>query len=374
MKRNLKSYQITLTVTGPVFVGSGREISKKEYLFLQNKKAAILNIEKLYGMLTKKHLQREYEKYMLSNQKETLGVWLRRNQVSVTDTLQCVRYYLENQDTMVEKGRTLQIMECMKDPYGNPYIPGSSVKGMLRTILLCDDIIRNPEKYRECREMIKKELFSERNYRGQKINRKQVLARAVSEAERKCYYLLDRPESKSGDAVNDILSGIIISDSEPLDIKDLVLCQKIERHPDGREKKMNLLRECLRPGTKIRFSLTVDESICSVTDKQIMQAIKVFSELYYDNFLRRFIGSDRLMPDTVFLGGGSGFVSKTVLYALFPGKEGIRIIQEIFRKTGVPENHDHKKDLEYDVAPHILKCTCFQGKTYQMGMCHFKIE
>lgn len=373
MKNNLKSYQITLTAAGPVFVGSGKEISKKEYLFLQNKKVAVLNIEKLYEMLVRKHLQREYEKYMLSNQKETLGVWLKRNQVSITDALQCVRYYLENQDTVVEKGRSLQIMECIKDPYGNPYIPGSSCKGMLRTILLYDDILRNPEKYRECREMIKNELFSERSYRGQKNIRKQVLARTISEAEQKCYYLLNR-QSERGNAVNDILSGLIVSDSDPLSIKDLILCQKIERCPDGSEKKMNLLRECLRPETKIEFPITVDESICPVTDKQIMRAIKNFSELYYDNFLKKFINSDSLMSDTVFLGGGSGFVSKTIIYALFPGKEGIKILQEIFRKTGVPENHNHKKDLQHGVAPHILKCTYWQGKTYQMGMCRCKIE
>lgn len=374
MKKNLRSYKITLTAAGPVFVGSGKEISKKEYLFLQNKKVAVLNIEKLYEMLARKHLQQEYVRYMLSNQKETLGLWLKRNQVSMADTLQCVRYYLKNQDAVVEKGKSLQIMDCMKDPYGNPYIPGSSCKGMLRTILLYDDILRNPEKYRECREMIKNELFSERSYRGSKGNRKQVLARAISEAEQKCYYLLNRPESKRGDAVNDILSGVIVSDSDPLRIEDLILCQKIERHPDGSEKKMNLLRECIRPETKIKFSLTIDESICSVTDKQIMQAIKNFSELYYDNFLKKFINSDSLMSDTVFLGGGSGFVTKTVMYALFPGKEGVKILQEIFRKTGVPENHNHKKDLQYGVAPHILKCTYWQGKTYQMGMCHCKIE
>lgn len=373
MKRQLKSYQMTLTAEGPVFIGSGKEISKKEYLFLQSKKVAVLNIEKLYDMLSRKNLQREYEKYMLSNQKENLAAWLRKNNISMTEVSPCIKYRLENQDSIVEKGKTLQIMECVKDPYGNPYIPGSSVKGMLRTILLCNDIIENPKKYNSCKEAIKKELFAEDDYRGRKPNRNRVLARAIQEAEEKCFHLLERSE-KAGDAVNDILSGLIVSDSEPLDVKNLVLCQKIERHPDGTEKKMNLLRECLRPGTKIKFSLTIDESLCSITVDQIMQAIEVFSELYYENFLIKFINTDRLIPSTLYLGGGSGFVSKTVMYAMFPGKEGIKTVQKIFDKTGVPLNHKHGKDHQYGVSPHILKCTYCQGKTYQMGMCHCKIE
>ena len=373
MKRQLKSYQITLTVAGPVFIGSGKEISKKEYLFLQSKKIAVLNIEKFYDMLTKKHLQREYEKYMLSNQKENLAIWLRNNKISMTDVSPCIKYRLENQDSVIEKGRSLQIMECVKDPYGNPYIPGSSVKGMLRTILLCNDIIENPGKYNSCRDTMNRELFSEDNYRGRKPSRNRILSKVIQEAEEKCFHLLRRSDNK-GEAVNDILAGLIVSDSEPLDIKDLVLCQKIERHPDGAEKKMNLLRECLRPGTKIRCSLTVDESLCSFTGAQIMRAIEQFSELYYENFLKRFVNTDRLMPNTVYLGGGSGFVSKTVVYALFPGKEGIRVLQKIFDKTGVPLNHKHSKDHQYGVSPHILKCTYCQGKTYQMSMCHCKIE
>ncbi len=34
MERKLKTYQIHLKVNGPVFVGDGNEIQKKEYMFL----------------------------------------------------------------------------------------------------------------------------------------------------------------------------------------------------------------------------------------------------------------------------------------------------------------------------------------------------
>lgn len=37
MKSYLKSYRMKLTAVGPVFVGSGRELSKKEYMFFSEK-------------------------------------------------------------------------------------------------------------------------------------------------------------------------------------------------------------------------------------------------------------------------------------------------------------------------------------------------
>ena len=57
----------------------------------------------------------------------------------------------------MEKGR-MQIMNFMRDPYGNPYIPGSSIKGMLRTILLAADIMKNPLYYKQDVQKIKMEL------------------------------------------------------------------------------------------------------------------------------------------------------------------------------------------------------------------------
>lgn len=42
-------------------------------------------------------------------------------------------------------------MTCVTDPYGNPYIPGSSLKGMLRTILLSKDIDQDQIKYKRIR-------------------------------------------------------------------------------------------------------------------------------------------------------------------------------------------------------------------------------
>ena len=77
------------------------------------------------------------------------------------------------------------------------------------------------------------------------------------------------------------MSGIIVGDSEPLSREDIVLCQKWEQHVDGSYKTLNLLRECIKPGTVIKSSLTIDETECNLKIEDILDAVKLFYEQYY---------------------------------------------------------------------------------------------
>lgn len=169
------------------------------------------------------------------------------------------------------------------------------------------------------------------------------------------------------------MSGIIVGDSEPLSREDIILCQKWEQHTDGTYKTLNILRECIKPGTVIKSTLTIDETLCNIKKEDILEAVQLFYEQYYQNFQKKFSRSDRRKPNTVFLGGGSGFVSKTVIYPLFGEKEGIETVKNIFDRTNVPKTHQHYKDTRIGVSPHILKCTRYQGKEYMMGECELNI-
>lgn len=370
MRSVLKTCQLELKVKGPVFVGSGYEIQKKEYI-LQGHKAGVVNPQKLFMLAKKKHLEAELERFMVKDTREDLKHWAMRNHISTDEMQRCMAYTLNAGDMQLEKGK-MQIMACMKNPYGQPYIPGSSIKGMLRTILLCDEIMQNPEKYRRHAQQIKQDL------RQQGIRRDRVLAGNIKSIEEETFHILERSE-KQRDAVNDCMAGIIVSDSEPLSTEDLILCQKWEKHVDGNNKTINLLRECLKPGKVIRCTLTVDESLWKRTGKEfraedIMEAVQRFSERYQEAFLSKFTGNHIISDRTVFLGGGSGFVSKTMIYSLFEGREAVAVTKDIFEKTKVPREHKHEKDLLYGVSPHILKCTRYQGKEYMMGQCEMTLH
>ena len=56
MRRVLKTYHLELKVCGPVYVGSGSEIQKKEYLFLNRNKVGVVDINKLFLLAKKRHL------------------------------------------------------------------------------------------------------------------------------------------------------------------------------------------------------------------------------------------------------------------------------------------------------------------------------
>ena len=331
-------------------MGSGYEIQKKEYI-LQGHKAGVVNPQKLFMLAKKKHLEAELERFMVKDTREDLKHWAMRNRISTDEMQRCMAYTLNAGDMQLEKGK-MQIMACMKNPYGQPYIPGSSIKGMLRTILLCDEIMQNPEKYRRHAQQIKQEL------RQQGVRRDRVLAGNIKSIEEETFHILERSE-KQRDAVNDCMAGIIVSDSEPLSTEDLILCQKWEKHVDGNNKTINLLRECLKPGKVIRCTLTVDESLWKRTGKEfrvedIMEAVQRFSERYQEAFLSKFTGNHTISDRTVFLGGGSGFVSKTMIYSLFEGREAVAVTKDIFEKTEAPsknknEKDKHAKDMIYGV-------------------------
>lgn len=367
MKQVLKTYQLELKVRGPVFIGSGSEIQKKEYVFMKDDTVGIVDPAKLYFLAKKRHLESDFERFMTKDTKEALQQWIIRNHIPGNELVNCFQYRVNVGDIERDKGR-MQIMSCVKDPYGFPYIPGSSIKGMLRTILLCAKLMKNPERYRMDIRQILEDLQDTR-----KIGRNRVLMQNVRNLETKAFHTLKRSE-KQGDAVNDVMAGIIISDSEPLSCRDLILCQKWEHHVDGSCKTLNLLRECIKPGTVIKATVTVDERLCTLTAQEIMEAIQLFYDRYYEVFQRKFKKTDRCAPNTVFLGGGAGFVSKTVVYSLFGDREGVSATQQIFQKTGVPREHKHVQDTRLGVSPHILKCTRYQGKEYLMGQCEITLK
>lgn len=372
MKSHFEVYQCRLTVLGPVFVGKGSDLSKKEYLFLDGRKTVgIVDIEKFYAMAMKKGLGNRFESYMMNpRDKMNLGQWATEEGISRQEIGSCLKYTIDSGDTVIQRGTPVQIMECIKDPYGSPYIPGSSIKGMIRTILLAGRIVKNPEQFRNDRNKIAETM---RGVHG-KVRRTSFLQAERRAVEQNGFHRLSRNEKRREDAVNDELSGLIVSDSKPLNIKEIVLCQKVEYHTDGTEKRLNLLRECIKPGTVIEFTITIEKDICSVCREEILQGIESFNRIYYECFLKAFRGAEKPLSGQVYLGGGAGFVSKTVIYPLFGKMDGLNATVDIFGYTGVPQNHKHEKDRRYGVSPHILKCTRYNGQLMEMGRCSLEIS
>lgn len=368
MKRMLKCYEVTLRTIGPVFVGSGREINKKEYVFLSRGEVGIIDIRRFYMELQRRRKAAEYEQYLLSNSRDDLTRWLKSQKMTVEDIRPYVKYTMDCGDAVLEKGAgRLQVMECLKDPYGQPYIPGTSMKGLLRTILLTQDIMKHSHKYDKSMEKL-----LHNSYNAEK--RQRYLKKEIDEIEASSFRTLNRQgkDIKPNDAVNDYMQGVIVSDTEPVREDKLVLCQKVDVHVDGTERKLPILRECIKPDTELHFTITIDTAISGLGEQEIRNAVSDFARNYEINYARAFPKVFDMKDDCVLLGGGAGFVSKTIIYPLLGKKRGLEVTTNIFDRTKVPKVHKHARDKEYGVSPHVLKCTRYQGELIPMGVCHVK--
>ena len=156
------------------------------------------------------------------------------------------------------RGRYLEVGEFVKDAYGCPYVPGSSFKGMLRTVLLSALIEEGPEAFLQ-------------GYPQNGGWRRDKDAAAG----------IERQAFRGGDprAVSDIMRFVSVSDSDPLDAGDLVFAGKYDKFSkgDAAEHKrrrggrsanagvggndLNIYRECLRPGTVATLHVGIDERI-----------------------------------------------------------------------------------------------------------------
>lgn len=369
----LKHYEMKITALSPMHIGNGEKIGKKEYIYLPWDNTVIIpDVRLLLGEIQKKHLDRQYAEYMLKNNRDELGNWLKKQGFQRQEFKHFQKYTLNAGDTLQEPGtqrdrRTREILSFIKDPYGMPYVPGSSIKGMLRTALLAYEIMKDTSGYTS----IKRQIQSGASRREK--NRMIYLNRETQALETQSFHTLRKNAEKPGDAVNCNLSGLIVSDSRPISLENLVLSQKIDYTLDKKEKPLPIFREAVIPGTEIFFDVTIDEKDCPYMMEQILEALNVFQRNCYQFFYSRF-GRGTKQDGTIWLGGGCGFLSKTILYEMF-GKDAVGIVDQIFQNT-LGKNYDihkHNKDKALHLAPHVCKCTRYQGELYDMGMGRIEV-
>lgn len=364
MNNFLENYKMKIHALSPIYIGDGKKISKKEYINLSGKhKVIIPDSIKMYHALCKKGFEKEYTDYLLYG---NLGLndWLRKHNILQKEYQQWTLYEMDSGDAFVSReARPKEILTFTKDPYGNPYVPGSSIKGMFRTALLSYEINRKPDKYKKTKEKIR------RNSSYRKNKKEDFLSNETTELENIAFHTLQRDNKNRENAVNSCLAGLIISDSLPLSTKSLTLSQKIEYKLNRTESPLPILRETLIPGTDIYFDISIDKKQCPYAISDIINALDYFQQCIYKYFYSRF-GRGSNKEGIVWLGGGCGFLSKTILYPLFED-EAVRITDSVFRNTlgdKMYTKHKHTKDIQQKLAPHICKCTRYNGRLYDMGM------
>ncbi len=371
MREFLQQYKIRLNTIGPVFVGNGKELIKKEYILNKRaRRAVIIDQTKFLRYLIKKNMLDSYERYILGKN-GTLQDWMYEERISDAD-LRSFTAYEYDCGNIADLKQMKNILTFIKDPYGRPYVPGSSIKGAIRTVLLGADILNNPSRYSRIADYLAQEDFSDWRERR---SLKRQLEHECKRAEQ--IFFCTKEKSDKNQTVNDIMNGVRVSDSRPLDISDLTLCQKIDMHTDGHETDLPILRECLKPDTLIEFDMTIDSTECQLTPEQIRSSINVFLKGYNKLFLEKFADETLYKEDVIYLGGGAGLATKTVLHELLKdSKSRSKIIGNII-DLSLPQRaksqHKHYLDGKTGVSPHVCKLTEYDGELLQMGPCSIEI-
>ena len=374
---HLERLNIVLRALAPVFIGSGERLNKKEYIFDANKGVIYFpDFSRLIPFLKSRSLLPKYEEFLIQPRYKDFRAFLEDNKISKADYPSFVSYSIAaGEAARVQNFR--EVLTFVKDPEGRPYIPGSSVKGAIRTALAAR-LIKKGEWERDRRNIESADTsVAPRHY----------LSRESSALEKKIFFRLGIRDPENGEAlsgpINDFMQGIRISDSASMDFENLTLAGKYDRKPDGTVNQLPIFRECLIPGAEAHLLMLLDMPVLAKVGlnlDSIEDALHSFADMHYANFEQIFaeLPEDATAAPNqgvdIILGGGAGYVSKTLTYNLFPKREqAVPVAAKILAKQF--QKHGHLKDAgNYNVSPHILKTTMYAGEYYQMGRCELILK
>ncbi|MBE6001501.1 MAG: type III-A CRISPR-associated RAMP protein Csm5 [Sarcina sp.] len=379
---------IEFKTLAPVYIGCGRTVSKKEYLYdPKTRKIEILQMNKVFDKICRLGLEKEFESYLLSpggnnkwNKGRELIDFMKDNNIPESEYSTWSDEVMPFADSDMSYRSIKNINLFIRDERGLPYVPGSSFKGMLRTILETEYYLENRDQAAELAERITDKVQGNafRPKRREWFLKEEDAEADVSSMHKEMFepQKSNEPPGKNlRNQKNDTLRGLLIGDSEAISWEDMCICEKIDVNIFGKHKNPGSYREAIKPGVIIKIPISIDTRICSYTIRDILDAIKSFNMNYISQFTQNFPAAPATGGNstTFFLGGGTGYVSKTITYGVMRGSKAVETVAKIINETlphGVRQKHGHINDINQNVSPHMLKCTRYNGILVQMGACH----
>lgn len=385
-----KGYE--LTCISPIHIGNGELYKSYEYYYDRyNQMVYFLDRVKWADFLAAKGLLDAYAQDVEKEKGRLSLKWWLDTKVGRGQALQAVKKMSLSSSSVClfseKKESVNDIARQQRDVYGYPIIPGSSLKGVIHSAIRWHLISRNPEKYRD--------LWPEIKIAVEQRNRKDV-RNLTAQLEKRTVNVLHLTDQSGKDALNSVMRGIRISDAH-LTVKkrDTILLQKLDAsfkkkkrygraavEPEGHT--LSVFRECIPSRSKYRFTITLE--------REIVQKIGLSSLKELWQWVREYTQAGIHMQEKVFgqdfnaefqeaetadllLGGGTGFLSKTVLYALAPSQEEgqqtlAKYLDSVFRKWRLPA-HYHQRD-DQGLTPRTVKLARFGQERWLLGLASVK--
>lgn len=375
-----KTYE--LTCISPIHIGNGELLKQYEYIFTKDRnqqRIYFLDKAKWMTFLVRHDLIDDYAQSVFSGRMNLYG-WLQSQRIG---SLSAIIREVCNASADVylvreRQQRVNDISRQVKTPDGVPYIPGSTLKGAIRSAILFHDIRQHPEAYLPFWNRIKAAMEAG--------NRRQMRDLAQN-IERQAFTRLKQQKNRPDDALQSVMKGLAVSDAMLVGHeRDTVILQKYDVSSIHREglkgHLLALFRECIPAGRKFRFSMTLDKDIARLIGitslDDVWQWVRdylafglaqergVFGHEYKGEFEESKLADIRL-------GGGTGFLSKTVYYALAPNGEGRTVLANFFDDVlFTRRNCHHHKTKDDRLTPRTLKLAWADDDRWILGLAAVK--
>lgn len=140
----LQCFDLTLTTQGLLHVGDGKIIPKKFYM-LNGNTISYIDEERLFAILLRRNQLERFEAYCLGADTD-LGRFFKSIALSPAEQHALVRCTFRSADALDENHSCKEIRPFIRNTANQVYVPGSSIKGALRTALLFSMIQQDGSK------------------------------------------------------------------------------------------------------------------------------------------------------------------------------------------------------------------------------------
>lgn len=382
--KQFETAKMCLKVVTPINISDGIVLGAKDYLYdSRRQKVFFLNLHQWHMFIYKHMLLEKYESYLANfRDKQSLLEWLQMQGYDIDDVRTVITSEAQATVNLMdnEKKKTLNdINRHIQQPEGSLYVPGSSIKGVFRTAILYSLLQKRQDikvKYwRQIQEKISSNYF--KPYRD--------FNKLISDLENEFLHTLRLVDgnTRSNNAVCSAMRGLQVSDTYASRNMQTAILQKVDGGFDkfgkASPKKLPIFRECMLPKAELFFDVKIEKAVMSTiginTVDDLLKATHSFfaavTDLLQQAFEKEYQEAFQgVAAGNMFLGGNTGFLSKTLLAMLAPDKDTAKnTIKVLLDKSFKTHKHLLRDKV---IAPRTLKCTNYNGKLMLMGVAEVR--
>lgn len=382
--KQFETAKMCLKVVTPINISDGIVLGAKDYLYdSRRQKVFFLNLHQWHMFIYKHMLLEKYESYLANfRDKQSLLEWLRMQGYDIDDVRTVITSEAQATVNLMdnEKKKTLNdINRHIQQPDGSLYVPGSSIKGVFRTAILYSLLQKRQDikvKYwQQIQEKISSNYF--KPYRD--------FNKLISDLENELLHTLRLVDGDihSNNAVYSAMRGLQVSDTYASRNMQTAILQKVDGGFDkfgkASPKKLPIFRECMLPKAELFFDVKIEKAVMSTiginTVDDLLKATHSFfaavTDLLQQAFEKEYQEAFQgVAAGNMFLGGNTGFLSKTLLAMLAPDKDTAKNTIKVLLDKSF-KNHKHLL-RDKVIAPRTLKCTNYNGKLMLMGVAEVR--